>query len=244
MGAIVLTASRPIAALLSPILMRQAAAVRRDVPGLAEAPGERTGVDGTGPVLRLLVVGESPAAGVGVDDQQQALPAQLAQHLAHRVGRRVEWTSVARTGMTASRAVRDLLPVIPPGPFHIAVVALGVNDTLKLRSRGAWVAAVRELAAGIARGSGCRIVLAGVPEFGGLVALPQPLRGVLALHARSLDRALAGLAGHSVTMTHVRSPRIDAEMLARDRFHPGPAGHAAWAHLLAEAIAKGPIDGI
>ncbi|GAA1970380.1 hypothetical protein GCM10009776_36780 [Microbacterium deminutum] len=36
---------------------------------------------------------------------------------------------------------------------------------------------------------------------------------------------------------YVHSPRIEAHMLAIDGFLPGRLGHAAWAALLAEAIA-------
>ncbi|GAA1970372.1 hypothetical protein GCM10009776_36770 [Microbacterium deminutum] len=60
-------------------------------------------------------------------------------------------------------AVRDLLPEIPQSPFDCAVVALGVNDTLKLRSSAAWATAIRALSAGLLEISESRVLLAGFP---------------------------------------------------------------------------------
>jgi hypothetical protein len=63
-----MTASRPAAMALSPLLVRQARRVRQRTPRLPEASGDRTGIELTADatnLLRLLVVGESTAAGVG-----------------------------------------------------------------------------------------------------------------------------------------------------------------------------------
>ena len=59
--------------LLSPILVAQALTTRARLPCLPEAAGDRAGVIGRGPLLRLLMLGDSSAAGVGVAEQGQAL---------------------------------------------------------------------------------------------------------------------------------------------------------------------------
>jgi hypothetical protein len=59
---------------LSPLLVVQALHTRARVPSLPEAAGAREGVLGRGAVaLRLLIAGDSSAAGVGVATQQHAL---------------------------------------------------------------------------------------------------------------------------------------------------------------------------
>ena len=50
---------------LAPLLVAQALRTRRVTPRLPEAAGERSGTQGEGPRLRLLVLGDSAAAGVG-----------------------------------------------------------------------------------------------------------------------------------------------------------------------------------
>ena len=81
---------------LSPLLLVQAIATRRSTPVLPEPPGARAGAKGNGPVLRLLVLGDSAAAGVGAPHQDQALSGQLVSKLSAR--HRVEWRLLARTG--------------------------------------------------------------------------------------------------------------------------------------------------
>ncbi|KAB0649370.1 SGNH/GDSL hydrolase family protein, partial [Burkholderia diffusa] len=53
-------------AALGPLLLMQGRRVRRVTPRLAEAAGPRDGTAGDGPPLRVLVLGDSAAAGVGV----------------------------------------------------------------------------------------------------------------------------------------------------------------------------------
>jgi len=136
---------RPAA--LSP-LMRQARRVRKRMPSLPEALGERSGLEGAGDVpdlVRLLVVGDSTAAGVGVTSMRDALPPQLAAILAVRRGCTVAWTVSARTGATASVTAEELVPAAPLEQ-DIAVVLVGVNDVLKMTPRQtrrgvpAWIA--------------------------------------------------------------------------------------------------------
>jgi len=54
---------------LSPLLVCQGIYVRRVTPKLPEADGPRSGEAGSGALLRLLVLGDSAAAGVGVRTQ-------------------------------------------------------------------------------------------------------------------------------------------------------------------------------
>ena len=94
---------------LSPLLVAQAVHTRRRAPILPEATGARRGrVGGKGTPaapLRLLIVGDSSAAGVGVRTQQQALAGQLSRPLAQALGRTVRWQLVAKTGITTPEAL-------------------------------------------------------------------------------------------------------------------------------------------
>ena len=77
---------------LGPLLIWQGRQVRSVAMKLPEAAGPRQGVAGEGaPQLRLLGVGDSSAAGVGVADQQQALAAPLAAALIKHLRVAVGW---------------------------------------------------------------------------------------------------------------------------------------------------------
>lgn len=244
MGAVVVRVSRPAALVLAPVLVRQGRRVREGTPVLPEASGDRSGVESPGSAmggmssLELLVLGESTAAGVGVSHQGDGLARQLAAELARRRGHPVLWTVSARTGATASSTARELVPSAPVGQ-DLAVVVLGVNDTLRLRGVRAWrdgvVRVLEALEPHLTPGG--RVVLAGVPDLGSFPALPQPLRGVLGWHSRALDRQLRRLAAQHPEVLHVPGPQLAGEgVFARDAFHPSARTYALWAAHLADAL--------
>ena len=77
---------------LGPLLIAQANRLRRTALDLPEPHGPRSGKVGRGdPVLRLLVAGDSSAAGVGARTQREALALPLAERLARRLGGAVRW---------------------------------------------------------------------------------------------------------------------------------------------------------
>src|ERR1700761_2702487 len=99
---------------LGPILLLQARWLRRTALRLPEAAGPRNGIEGEGECdsltapLRILIVGDSSAAGVGVSSQAEALAQPVAKLLAIRTGRPVIWQLVAKSGINTREAL-DLL---------------------------------------------------------------------------------------------------------------------------------------
>ena len=83
---------------LAPVLLAQGRHVRRTIPVLPEPSGSRQGVGGSGPLLRLLIVGDSAAAGVGARTQDEALSGRLVAGMQARC--EVRWKLVAFTGAT------------------------------------------------------------------------------------------------------------------------------------------------
>ncbi len=228
--------------LLAPVLVHQGRRVRATTPRLPEAPGPRTGeIAGAGARVELRVVGESPAAGVGAADHQEALAGQVARTLATASGRAVRWRVLARNGATAADARDELLAPATGLAADVAVVALGVNDTLRLRSPGRWTSDLRRLIDLLRERCGpVPIMLAAVPPMGVFPGLPQPLRGVLGLRAAVLDRAAARLAAQMDAVRHVSVPlppgAVD-DFFCADRFHPSPYGYALWGAELGHAAA-------
>lgn len=244
MGQIAVHASRPLAFAVAPVLIAQGLRVRRRTPVLPEAGGERGGVvggDHGGDALAVLVLGESTAAGVGVRTQAEGLAPAIAAGVARGSGRAVTWQVVARTGCSARRTLADLVPRLREDTFDVVVVALGVNDVLEMRSGRAWQRDVTALVDALRRRlrPGGGVILAGVPDLAGFPSLPQPMRGILALHARHLDRRLARVAATVPATVHAPAPPIDTRGLyAEDGFHPNAEGYRRWAdHLVTASTA-------
>jgi lysophospholipase L1-like esterase len=240
-GTLGLAAALPLA----PLLVWQGRRVRRDTPKLPEAEGPRegrVGHDRIGRPLRLLIVGDSSAAGVGAAVQAEALSGRLTGLLGASLARPLDWRLVARTGVSTREALA-LLEETPPDPFDVAVVALGVNDVTALRLVPRWLGDVERLHARLHERHRVRRVLwSGLPPMHRFPALPQPLRGVMGLHARALDAALgrwcaARPGGLRPLATHVPMPAMtDPSLVASDGFHPGPGAYVVWAGALAPQV--------
>jgi len=187
--------------------------------------------------LRLLIAGDSAAAGVGLDRIDEAMAGRLPGLLAARLNRPVAWRLIAANGLDA----RGLLPrlVEVPAGFDLALVAIGVNDATGRRAPARWLddlAAVRDaLRAG---SPGVRLLWSGLPPMHAFPALPRPLRDYLGARACRLDAALEAWVAGDRTMLHLPLPDLRGDgMMAIDGFHPGPAGHRHWSELLAAAAA-------
>ena len=234
--------------LSAPLLIAQGLWVRRVTPKLPEAAGPREGLRmpdasaQTPPAeaqLRLLIVGDSSAAGVGAAHQDAALAGRLSTELVARTGAPVRWQLIARTGVSA-RELDALVEASAPTAFDIALIVVGVNDVTGLRSLRHWLRDVDALADRLRRiAPGARLVASGLPPMHRFPALPQPLRGFLGARAIAFDDALGAWAARQPDALHVRIPDMsDPSLAASDGFHPGPGAYAVWAGELARAIAQ------
>jgi lysophospholipase L1-like esterase len=223
---------------LGPILLPQAAWLRRTALRLPEAPGAREGEIGEGETrLRLLVVGDSSAAGVGLADQAQGLALPLAHKLSERMQGAVSWQLVARTGVNTAEA-RELVAQTALRPADVVVTALGVNDVSSQTTAQRFVEETSLLWSDLKRRTGARwAVLSGLPPMHLLTAVPQPLRWYLGRYAAWLDGAVRQWA-QGQKLGHCALQWAEgAEMLAHDGFHPGPALYPLWTDRLAAMVA-------
>lgn len=222
-------------AALGPLLLLQGRRVRRVTPRLPEPPGPRAGQAGTGPLLRLLVAGDSAAAGVGAATQDEALAGRLVAALASR--RALEWRLEATTGDTTAQA-HARLATLGPARFDVVVLSLGVNDVTAGVGRGRWRAQQEALAELVQERFAPRALLfTAVPPMHLFPALPQPLRWYLGARARDFNATLADWLPRRPGC-HLVAPDFDPDPahMAADGFHPGPGAYAAWAAQVARDI--------
>jgi lysophospholipase L1-like esterase len=126
----------------------------------------------------------------------------------------------------------------------VMVTALGVNDVVSQVSPHAWVTGLQALDKLARERAGSRYTLhSAVPPMHSFPLLPQPLRWLLGAHAMRLNRALGRqLLGQAQRGMQALPANLHgaaaARLMARDGFHPGPAGYAVWAAELADRIAR------
>ena len=232
--------------MLSPVLVAQAIATRARLPRLPEPEGPRQGVAGVaggGKPLRLLVAGDSSAAGVGVAKQRDALAHRLATNLAKAVQARVSWLLLARSGLTTAQTMALLLEE-GVGRHHlaadVAVVVTGVNDVVDQVPSHRAVAAREALANWLRNGCGAQhLVFAPLPPIHHFPGLPQPLRWVAGADARRHNRALQQWAAtrSDVSCVDMQMP-LNSGVMAADGFHPGEPVYRYCAAAIANHIAR------
>ncbi|GAA3378605.1 hypothetical protein GCM10020367_58790 [Streptomyces sannanensis] len=111
---------------LMPVVAAQALYVRMSTEALPPAGGPDSGtvgeVAGAEP-LRVAVIGESTAAGCGVERQEEGFTGQFARELSVRTGRPAAWSVRGRYGATARRIRYRLLPELDSGLHVVALLA-------------------------------------------------------------------------------------------------------------------------
>ncbi len=225
--------------MLSPLLVAQAVGTKRRLPRLPEAAGPREGRAGRrGAALRLLVAGDSSAAGVGVGHQQQALAVQLARLLSQQGPGRVQWWLHARSGLTTAQTLNSLREQPPPWA-DLAVVCTGVNDLIDQVPTARAVAARDALANWLRNHQGVQhVVFAPLPPVHHFPGLPQPLRWVAGSDAQRHNQALrdwAAARGGDVSVPALQA-QLNRGTMAQDGFHPGEPVYRYCASVIAEHI--------
>ncbi|MEO8386249.1 MAG: SGNH/GDSL hydrolase family protein [Betaproteobacteria bacterium] len=232
---------------LAPVLIAQARRLRRVALAMPEPTGLRYGVairpdtDSPSRPLSLLIAGDSSAAGVGAETQDNALASQLAAALAQRIQRDVHWHLIAQTGLT-SNGVLELLRAQSLPAFDIAVVIVGVNDITynvpighALRARNRIVRLLRT-STGVQH-----ILLPGLPAVERFPLLPQPLAWYGGAQARRNNDLQARWAAHARRSAFVSHVPMDGfthpKLMAEDGFHPSPMLYAMVAAHFAEHLA-------
>lgn len=227
------------------VLWIEAELTKRIVGSPFDGAPDDNGTYGYGPgePVRLVVLGDSTAAGMGVTVREQTMGAIIANGVAALSGRPVELTNVGVVGaespQLADQVVRALEQV--PAP-DVAVISIGANDVTHRNDR---TTAVRhlEMAVSRLRETGAEVVVATCPDLGAVEPLPQPLKLLARRWSRDLAAAqtvaVVEAGGRAVSVGNLLGPSFSQEprvMFSEDRFHPSPAGYARVAAALLPSV--------
>lgn len=224
--------------LMLPLLAWQGRAARRNTLRLPEASGPSCGQWGTGePACRVLIIGESTAAGVGVERHENGLASQLARALHASDGRACTWQTCGRNGARLS-GVLDTLSEMPLQPADMVLLSMGVNDTTGLTRLSQYRQRLLRFREALQANYPAPLVLLAVPPMHRFSALPFALRLMLGWRARQLDQVKRDLASRFPgDFRYIGYPAMtDPGLLARDGYHPGEAGYRAMAQAIASAL--------
>ncbi len=218
-----------------PLLWWQGKQIRKSIPELPAATDPEGYLSVDSPErLKLLVIGESTAAGVGAGTHQKALAGQLAMYLAYGSRASVQWQAIGRNGITV-RALRkqlfdkEIRPNLENQQVDLVVVSLGVNDTKGFTSRRQWRRHMLNLIKTIRNCSDATIILTGLPPLECFPKLAGLLGTVLGARSRMLGRGLQRVAARHDNVHFIpMKPALEPDDLADDGFHPSEKAYSVW----------------
>lgn len=181
--------------------------------------------------LRLLVLGDSIAAGLGAERRKETFGARLAIRLAKATHRPVRLRTEAVVGSESSDLSAQLARLEHGFRADVAVIVVGGND---VTHRVPVSTSVRHLVEALddLRDRGIPAVVCTCPDLSALRAVPQPLRTLGGLASRQLAAAQRQAAvqrgAHAVSLGRVMGAHFVTDpddMFSVDRFHPSALGY-------------------
>jgi len=218
------------------MLWAQSLLARRRVGDPRGEPFAVDGVYGTGDgtPIRMVMLGDSGAAGLGAAAPRDTVAVLVAEGVAAAAGRPVELANLAVVGAQTSNLPAQVTAAderFAGQRCDLAVIMIGANDvTHRVRPQ----VSVRQLGEVVSAlvGSGTAVVVGCCPDLGTVQPVPNPLRAV----GRRLSRTLAAAqsivtaesGGHPVELAALLGPEFAAkpgEYFSEDRFHPSSVGY-------------------
>ncbi|MEO9138452.1 MAG: SGNH/GDSL hydrolase family protein [Jatrophihabitans sp.] len=225
------------------VMIAETKLARRRIPVAVDPPPishdttwAAAGVSPTRTPIRIAVLGDSSAAGYGVNRDRDTLAAQLAINISQAARRPVHISNVAVVGAES----RELIPQIGAlGRLRpdLAVIMIGAND-VTARTAPSTAAPFLEDTVRALVNLGAEVVVGTCPDLGTVRPLAQPLRSYARWLSHRMAReqtvAVVRAGGRTVSLGDLLGPlfKSSLEYFAEDRFHPSAAGYAEAANAL------------
>jgi lysophospholipase L1-like esterase len=223
------------------VLRAEAKLARRAIGTFStEPPPDSTGWYGRGrpgPAIKVVLLGDSSAAGYGVERVEETPGALLASGLAERADRRVYLRAFAKVGARSSDLEDQIDRTLPIEP-DVVIILIGAND---VTHSVLPAASVRSLSEGVRRlrEAGVAVVVGTCPDLGTVKPIAPPLKQVARVWSRRLAAAqtiaVVEEGGRTVSLSSVLGPEFDAApalLFGPDRFHPSAEGYRSLAAVL------------
>lgn len=171
--------------------------------------------------FKLLGIGDSVIAGVGLASTESTITARLADRLNEHLGRAIDWRILGEDGAKIIDTQR-LLAAAESESYDLIVVSVGVNDVTGLTSLVKWQQRLLGLISEIrVKSSNATVVFLQLPPMERFEMIPQPLRGVLGLRAAMLRQVLTWIVeAHRGVRMIDPSILFDPAYMAEDGYHP------------------------
>ncbi|WP_136660892.1 SGNH/GDSL hydrolase family protein [Nitratireductor sp. XY-223] len=193
--------------------------------------------DGAEPAYRILVIGDSSAAGVGADRVEETVGPQIASVIHERTGACVAWRSSGSNSAICEELRDHVVPNLEREDYTHIVIAAGTNDAKNFltarrfkKGFGGLLYALR------AKWPKARIVWSPVIDMRTVPSLSPVLAHVLEMRARIINHVGHRLCPERFALVAPRLQPPDPSGFSSDGFHAGASGYRYWAELLADTL--------
>lgn len=200
----------------------------------------------TGRPLKLVVLGDSTAAGVGAEKSDRSYPAQLAARLGQD-GYRVSLSALGVSGARTGDVLREQVPHAEGLDPDLVFVGIGANDAIHVTPIDSVRSDMEEVLRRL-RATGAAVVVAGAPDMH-IEGFLEPLRSLSAWRGRMVEDAITSVARSQgvpvVPLRAVAGPRFAANPRlynSADRLHPSAAGYDVWVDAILPVV-RGALSG-
>lgn len=243
------------------LLSRQGRRARRSIMIPGWRPFLADGIylpDGSGPhplatsgisgMIRMAMLGDSLAAGLGADRPELLPGPVLARGLAKNCNHPVQLDTFAICGCTSRRLDGQVDTALLDAP-QVAVIMIGANDvTRRIAPRES--AKLLGNAVSRLRAAGTIVIVGTCPDLGTIRSIPQPLRTLAHTSSLTLARfqreAVDRAGGVTVPLGQLLAHDFRAHpdvLFGQDRYHPSSAGYAAACTVLLPVVCSALRDG-
>ncbi len=226
------------------------------MPDLPEAKGENGLAGSSERALHILSLGESTMAGVGVDHHEHSISGQVAKSLHRLTGRAIRWQVIAKSGFTAKKVKKMLVPKIPKKQIDLVLIGLGANDAFSLNSPLRWKRDMKRLIQQLREKEiHCPIVIANMPPIDDFPAFPKSFKLIMGNLIRwygevmkELSQQLANVHFMEEAISFDRFIKKSPEAKERAAFfsdgvHPSALTYAIWSEEIADFIYQRQLIG-
>ncbi len=227
-----------------PIYIWQGLKVHKTVPRLSPPDNQFVEpVNGEGEPIRILLIGDSSAAGVGVSDINNSLGGQIVSILKEQTKRPISIRIAGCNSATCGQLRDYVAPNIEHQEFTHIFLNVGTNDAKNFHTGKRFCREFGTLLYVLnTRFPTAQIVWSSILDMSGIATLPTPLNKILGIRSREL-------AARGETLCFERLAQIpegewipSRENFSSDGFHASKKGYGAWARVLVDHMMKSIKD--
>ena len=241
---------------LLPLLYVQGKRVKSSVPVLPEATGTSGIVKSENDrILKVIVIGESTIAGVGVKTHEEGFSGTLAKELSRQLNVSIGWRVYARSGYNLKKVTYKIIPKIGEEKADLIIIGMGGNDAFELRSPRSWKKDVEEMIDALRQKFGSTpIIFNNMPPIKDFPAFTPAIKFVIGNLVELFGTELQEVA-RSKPDVYFSSDRITLsdwieklqsrytrEDFFSDGVHPSKLTYQTWAREMADFIVKSVPD--